>query len=481
MKDGIGYNTQLVVLCTVVVVASSLAKNSPQKRGHVDVLRERIANFFESPEAEKRLARGEKDTSTLEDSLRGKARQAVSTIGETKQQGYVATSPADQNPLMRTESRTTSAPRVGGLSQPSAAVASIKDNGELKVSDGRAFVRTHSHSVRGYDVRVDSDGQMTHKEVNASDVPSDGRQTRAHLIADLAETNYPRQKHHSRSHKHRRAGNIVASAASERASGDAAEPLSFSNLSSEEPVDVFQLESVPDFNSLEEDGEFNSVEDSDGMAEAIHALDEVREIAASFAGDVESEDSVPVREPCCDHRRRRQVDASRCSTSKAPESWYCDHDFQHAGVCGCFGGAGTGKKAECAWCGSEVPHGDLGDGECEFVAIKMEMSNCNDKLEDVKETAPWFAGWQHYRLCEHGNVATGVNATCTRSGAGHFAGYHQRWYTNDCNTIYIFYFKDDERVHNAFSILTHLGNGWRFLHEHWLGGSKYVQCTANSE
>jgi hypothetical protein len=245
---------------------------------------------------------------------------------------------------------------------------------------------------------------------------------------------------------------------------------SYPNITSDEQMEALQ----------ETDVDRNEASTAEDMAEAILALDEMRNIAATMTGVNESDAAAPVREPCCDHRRRRQIEPSRCSTSKAPESWYCDQDFKQAGVCGCFGGAGTGMKAECAWCGSEVPHGDLGDGECEFVAIQMEMTNCNHKLEEVKETAPWFEGWQHYRLCEHGNIATGVNATCTHSGSGHFAGLHQRWYTNDCNTIYIFYFKDDERVHHAFSILTHLGHGWRFRHEHWLGGSTYVQCTANS-
>jgi len=209
--------------------------------------------------------------------------------------------------------------------------------------------------------------------------------------------------------------------------------------------------------------------------------------AATMIDTMEDDGSTPVvsQEPetrisCCDHRRRRQVVSNKCTISKRGngERWWCDKDFPSAGVCGCFGGEGTGHKAECAWCGKDVFHGEPGDQDCKFVNKKMTMSGCDKDASSIKEIAPWFSGWGEYILCENGLVAGGKNATCHISG-GHMTGYHQRWYTDDCNFVYIFYYHDNQNVHNAFSVLTHLDREQRFKHEHWLQ-STYIECDAKS-
>jgi hypothetical protein len=229
---------------------------------------------------------------------------------------------------------------------------------------------------------------------------------------------------------------------------------------------------------LQEEGERHPTPQSStgGLSSEMDGLGHAQKFSPEIDG---STGTTSDNKPCCEHRRRRAVKENACSSSKAPESWKCESDFQSAGVCGCFGGFGSGQKTECAWCGKDVLHGDLGDGECDFVDVKMHMTQCKKDATLVKETAAWFSGWEHYILCEHGHVATGPNATCGRSGGGHFSGYHQRWFTNDCNTIYIFYYNGDKAVTNAFSILTHLGERWRFKHEHWLHSS-YIECDAIS-
>lgn len=188
----------------------------------------------------------------------------------------------------------------------------------------------------------------------------------------------------------------------------------------------------------------------------------------------------PLREAesCCDHRRRRAINENACSSAKAPENWWCEKDFKHAGVCGCFGGFGTDKRAECAWCGKNVLQGDFANAECDFVGVRMHMTSCQKDAASIKETAQWFAGWEHYVLCEHGHVATG-NATCGHAGGDKFAGYHQRWFSKDCNTVYIFFYDGSSQKTYAFSILTHLGETWRFKHEHWLHDT-YIECDAIS-
>jgi hypothetical protein len=236
----------------------------------------------------------------------------------------------------------------------------------------------------------------------------------------------------------------------------------------------------PDMSSqLGSAAEGESLPEADDADTEIESADDTESIQESGAEPGDSRESQP-RVSCCEHRRRRQVVANKCTTSKKGngERWWCDLDFPNAGVCGCFGGEGTGHKAECAWCGKDVFHGEPGDQECKFVNKKMTMSGCDKDASGIKEIAPWFSGWGEYILCENGFVASGKNATCHRSG-GQLTGYHQRWFSDDCNFVYIFYYHNQENVHNAFSVLTHLDREQRFKHEHWLH-STYIECDAKS-
>jgi hypothetical protein len=230
---------------------------------------------------------------------------------------------------------------------------------------------------------------------------------------------------------------------------------------------------------VQTEAEGSSLPDDDSTDTEIESADDAQSNQDTSAEPEDSGES-QTRVSCCEHRRRRQVVANKCTTSKKGngERWWCDLDFPNAGVCGCFGGEGTGHKAECAWCGKDVFHGEPGDQECKFVNKKMTMSGCDKDASGIKEIAPWFSGWGEYILCENGLVASGKNATCHRSG-GQLSGYHQRWYSDDCNFVYIFYYHDQRNVHNAFSVLTHLDREQRFKHEHWLG-STYIECDAKS-
>lgn len=242
--------------------------------------------------------------------------------------------------------------------------------------------------------------------------------------------------------------------------------------------DTLSPGAVSDLGSqLDSTSEDMTLPESDESATVIDTTDDTQNQDSALPVEMEEPEH---RTSCCDHRRRRQVLPNKCSTSRKgnKERWWCDLDFPSAGVCGCFGGAGSGHKAECAWCGKDVFHGEPGDQDCKFVNKKMTMSGCDKDAADVKAIAPWFSGWGEYILCENGLVASGKNATCHHTGGG-MTGYHQRWYTDDCNFVYIFYYRDNRNVHNAFSVLTHLDREQRFKHEHWLHDT-YIECDARS-